>query len=275
MSFLTGKALLAGITGWPVMHSKSPRLHGYWLDKHGVDGAYVPLPIAPGHYHEAIKGLVYAGFRGCNVTAPHKLTAFEVCDSVCEMSHKAGAVNTLVFEEGRVHGFNTDGFGWLQNLRSYGCDPNAGPALVLGAGGAARAVIAVLQHIGVPVTVANRTRETAEALTRTLPGLEVIDWDRRNAAIADHALLVNTTSLGMAGNPPLEISLDGASPGMTVADIVYAPLETALLADARARGLRTSEGLGMLLHQAVIGHNKWFGTHPVVDDALRAFVLAG
>ena len=274
MSYLTGKAMLAGITGWPVTHSRSPRLHGYWLEKHGVDGAYVPLPIAPGNYPDAIKGLVYAGFRGCNVTAPHKLTAFEVCDTVDEIAHKAGAVNTMVFDDGRVRGTNTDGLGWLQNLRSYGCDPNAGPALVLGAGGAARAVIAVLQHIGVKVLVANRTRETAEGLAKMLTGLTVIDWDRRNDVIADSALLVNTTSLGMTGNPPLAVSLEKAPSNMTVSDIVYTPLETALLADARARGLRPVEGLGMLLHQAVIGHNAWFGTNPVVDEALRAFVLA-
>ncbi len=272
MTILSGKARLAGIIGWPVEHSRSPRLHGFWLERHGIDGAYVPLPIRPEAFALAVRGLAAAGFAGANVTAPHKLAAFEICDTVEASARRAGAVNTLVFEDGRITGRNTDGLGFVANLRAHGVDPAAGPALVLGAGGAARAVIAALQDTGVTVTVANRTRARADALARDLPGLVVADWSARSAAIADHALLVNTTSLGMLGHPALEVDLDGAPAGMAVADIVYVPLETPLLAAARARGLRPVEGLGMLLHQAVAGFAAWFGVTPVVDEELRRFV---
>lgn len=274
MTILSGKARLAGIMGWPVEHSRSPRLHGFWLQRHGIDGAYVPLPIRPEVFALAVHGLVAAGFAGANVTAPHKLAAFEICDTVEASARRAGAVNTLVFRDGRITGRNTDGIGFIANLRAHGVNPAAGPALVLGAGGAARAVVAALQDEGVSVTVANRTRARADALARDLPGLAVVDWPARSAALADHALLVNTTSLGMAGHATLEIDLARAASGSAVADIVYVPLETPLLAAARARGLRPVEGLGMLLHQAVPGFAAWFGVTPVVDDELRRFVAA-
>jgi shikimate dehydrogenase len=274
MTILTGKARLAGIIGWPVEHSRSPRLHGFWLQRHGIDGAYVPLPIRPEAFALAVRGLAASGFAGTNVTAPHKLAAFEICDTVEASARRAGAVNTLVFQDGRIIGRNTDGLGFVANLRAHRVDPAAGPALVLGAGGAARAVVAALQDTGVTVTVANRTRTRADALARDLPGLVVIDWPARAAALAGHALLVNTTSLGMRGHPPLELDLATAPPGLAVADIVYAPLETPLLAAARARGLRPVEGLGMLLHQAVPGFAAWFGVTPTVDDELRRFVAA-
>ncbi|HQT78344.1 MAG: shikimate dehydrogenase [Rhodospirillales bacterium 20-64-7] len=274
MTILSGKARLAGITGWPVSHSRSPRLHGFWLDRHGIDGAYVPLPIQPGTFPDAIKGLMLAGFAGANVTLPHKEAAFAVCDTVDDSARRAGAVNTLVFRDGRITGSNTDGWGFLQNLRAAGTDPAAGPALLLGAGGSARAVAAVLLELGIPVRIANRTRDRAEAMARELPGLAVIDWHTRDDAVADAALLVNTTSLGMAGQPPLTIDLSRASAGLTVTDIVYVPLETPLLAQARAHGLRCVDGLGMLLHQAIPGFEAWFGVRPVVDDALRRFVAA-
>jgi shikimate dehydrogenase len=272
MTILSGKARLAGIIGWPVEHSRSPRLHGFWLQRHGIDGAYVPLAIRPGTFPVAVRGLVAAGFAGANVTAPHKLAAFEICDTVEASARRAGAVNTLAFQDGRITGRNTDGLGFIANLRAHGVDPAAGPALVLGAGGAARAVVAALRDEGVAVTVANRTRQRADALARDLPGLTVIDWSARSAALADHALLVNTTSLGMIGHQLLEIDLDRARRGLAVADIVYVPLETPLLAAARARGMPTAEGLGMLLHQAVPGFAAWFGVTPVVDDELRRFV---
>ncbi|HET6237215.1 MAG TPA: shikimate dehydrogenase [Acetobacteraceae bacterium] len=272
MRILSGKARLAGIIGWPVEHSRSPRLHGFWLQRHGIDGAYVPLGVRPGSFPVAVHGLVAAGFAGANVTAPHKLAAFEICDTVEASARRAGAVNTLVFQDGRITGRNTDGLGFIANLRAHGVDPAAGPALVLGAGGAARAVVAALRDEGVAVTVANRTRERAEALARDLSGLTEIDWSARSAALADHALLVNTTSLGMFGHELLEIDLDRARRGLAVADIVYVPLETPLLAAARARGMPTVEGLGMLLHQAVPGFAAWFGETPMVDDELRRFV---
>jgi shikimate dehydrogenase len=274
VSILTGKARLAGVTGWPVSHSRSPRLHGFWIDRYGLDAAYVPLPIEPQYFKESIHGLMRFGFRGCNCTMPHKLMAFEICDEVAESAHRAGAVNTLVFEDGKILGRNTDGLGYINNLRANGVDPAAGPVLLLGAGGSARAIGAALMDLGVRVTVANRTRDRAEELAKTLPGLTVIDWDRRSDALADNALLVNTTSLGFQGNPPLDIDLDKAPAGITVSDIVYVPLETPLLAAARARNMKTVEGLGMLLHQAVPGFQAWFGVEPVVDDALRRFVAA-
>jgi shikimate dehydrogenase len=274
MTILSGTARLAGITGWPVSHSRSPRLHGFWLERYGIDGAYVPLPIDPAHFPAAIRGLMLSGFAGANCTIPHKEAAFAVCDTVDTSARRAGAVNTLVFDNGRITGSNTDGWGFLESLRANGVDPAAGPALILGAGGSARAVAAVLLDLGVKTTIANRTRPRAEAIARELPGLRVIDWEARDHAVPDHALLVNTTSLGMEGHPPLAIDLDRAAPNLTVTDIVYVPLETPLLAAARARGISAVDGLGMLLYQAVPGFRTWFGLDPVVDDALRRFVAA-
>jgi len=274
MTILSGNARLAGIIGWPVSHSRSPRLHGFWLEQHGIDGAYLPLAIRPEHFATGVRGLVAAGFAGANVTIPHKVAAFEICDRVDDTARRAGAVNTMVFQEGGITGSNTDGWGFLANLRGHGVDPAAGPALLLGAGGSTRAIAAALLTEGVAVTVSNRTRAKAEQLARDLPGLRVVDWDARDDALPDHALLVNTTSLGMAGHEALAIDLAHANPATVVADIVYVPLETPLLQAARAHGLRTVEGLGMLLYQAIPGFRAWFGVEPVVDEALRRFVAA-
>jgi shikimate dehydrogenase len=274
MTILSGNAHLAGITGWPVGHSRSPRLHGFWLERHSIDGAYVPLPIEPEHFPAAIRGLMRSGFAGVNVTIPHKVAAFAVSDTVEDSARRAGAVNTLVFENGRIKGSNTDGWGFLENLRSNGVHPAAGPALILGAGGSTRAIAAALLDLGVNVTIANRTRARAEQLAAELPGLAVINWGARSISLPDHALLINTTSLGMAGHDPLEIDLDRAANDLTVADIVYVPLETPLLAAARKRRIRCVDGLGMLLYQAVPGFRSWFGVDPTVDDALRRFVAA-
>jgi shikimate dehydrogenase len=274
MPILTGHASVAGIIGWPVGHSRSPRLHGYWLEKYGIDGGYVPLPIAPEHFADAVRGLMYAGFAGANVTIPHKPAAFEVCDSVDDSARRAGAVNRLSFRDGRINGANTDGWGFLANLRHHGVDPKRGPALLLGAGGGARAIAAALLDEGVPVTVANRTIERAESLARDLPGLAVIPWDARDAALADHALIVNTTPQGMNGKDPPRLDLARAAAGTAIADIVYVPLETQLLRDAASHGLTPVEGLGMLLHQGVSCFRDWFGVEPAVDDDLRRFVAA-
>ncbi len=274
MSILSGKARLAGIIGWPVSHSRSPRLHGFWLERHGIDGAYVPLAIRPEDFAAAVRGLMLAGFAGANVTIPNKIAAFDVCDIVDETAKRAGAVNTLVFKDGKISGANTDGWGFLANLRAQGVTPTAGPAVLLGAGGSARAIAAALLDLNVPVTIANRTRARAEALAKDLPGIRIVEWERRSDALADHALLVNTTSLGMHNENPVEIDLSRAAANMAVADIVYVPLETPLLADARARGLRTAEGLGMLLYQAIPGFKAWFGVEPTVDEDLRRFVAA-
>jgi shikimate dehydrogenase len=274
MSLLSGHARVAGIAGWPVTYSRSPRLHGFWLQRHGIDGAYIPLPIRDGEFASAMRGLLAAGFAGANVTIPHKLAAFDICDTVDDTARRAGAVNTLVFREGKIAGSNTDGYGFVANLLAHGVDPTAGAALLLGAGGSARAVAAALLDAGSPVTVANRTRSRAEALARDLPGLRVAEWDARAAALADHALVVNTTPLGMIGHEPLDLDLSKAPASLVVADNVYVPLETPLLASARDHGLRCVEGLGMLLHQAVPGFHAWFGVEPRVDEELRQFVVA-
>jgi shikimate dehydrogenase len=270
---ITGRARLAGVVGWPVRHSRSPLLHNFWLARHGIDGAYVPLAVRPDAFAGVVAALRAAGFAGVNVTIPHKAAAFAACDTVDSAAERVGAVNTLVFGEDRIHGSNTDGAGFIANLAEHGVAKNE-PALLLGAGGAARAIAAALLAAGARVCVSNRTRGHAEALAAALPGLHIIDWASRNAALAGVALLVNTTSLGMAGQPALEIDLTRAAAGMAVADIVYVPLETALLAQARARGLPVVPGLGMLLHQAVPGFAAWFGVTPVVDKACFDLVAA-
>lgn len=267
---LTGKALLAGVAGWPVSHSRSPLLHGTWIARHGLDAAYVPLAIAPADFAVAARGLAAAGFRGMNVTIPHKEAAFALCDAVLPRAQRAGAVNTLVFEDGRITGDCTDGFGFLASLPGF--DPRSGPAVLLGAGGAARAIAAALLDAGCPrVTLVNRTPERAEALARALGGAIQL---RTTPPLADAALLVNTTSLGMAGQPPLLLDLAPLPAHALVADIVYVPLETPLLAAARARGLTAVDGLGMLLHQARPGFEAWFGVAPAVDDELHRIVAA-
>jgi shikimate dehydrogenase len=268
---ITGRARLAGIIGWPVSHSRSPVLHNFWLARRGIDGAYVPLPVAPVDFAAAVRGLRAAGFAGANVTIPHKEAAFALCDTLDDSARRVGAVNTLVFSDSGVHGSNTDGYGFLANLAAHGVTPG-GPALLLGAGGAARAIAAALLDAGARVSICNRTRDRAEALAAALPGLAVIDWAQRAAALADQVLLVNTTSLGMQGHAPLNLDLSAAQGGLAVADIVYAPLETALLANARACGFAAVPGLGMLLHQAVPGFAAWFGVAPGVDAEVFAAV---
>jgi shikimate dehydrogenase len=274
MAILTAHARVAGIIGWPVGHSRSPRMHGYWLEKYGIDGAYIPLPIPPEHFADAVRGLMYAGFAGANVTIPHKVAAFEVCDIVDETARRAGAVNRLTFRDGKITGTNTDGWGFMANLRAHGVNPGAGPALLLGSGGGARAIAAALLAEGVKVTIANRTAARVEQLVRDLPGPTIVPWEQRDAAVADHALVINTTPLGMEHKEPLVLNLSRAAPGTAIADIVYVPLETPLLLDAKARGLTPVEGLGMLLHQGVPAFRGWFGVEPAVDDDLRRFVAA-
>jgi shikimate dehydrogenase len=274
MSIPSGHARVAGIAGWPVTYSRSPRLHGFWLQRYGIDGAYIPLPIRPGEFAIAMRGLLAAGFAGANVTIPHKISAFDICDTIDDTARRAGAVNTLVFQDGKIAGSNTDGYGFVANLHAHGVDPATGPVLLLGAGGSARAVAAALLDEGASVTVVNRTRARAEGLAREIPGLRIAEWDARVPALADHALVVNTTPLGMIGHTPLDLDLSHAPASLVVADNVYVPLETPLLAAARARGLRCVEGLGMLLHQAVPGFRAWFGVEPRVDEELRRFVAS-
>ena len=234
----------------------------------------MPLPVAPADFCTVIPALAKAGFAGVNVTIPHKEAAFAVCDKVDDFARRAGAVNTLVFTAGGIEGRNTDGYGFIANLRRHGVNPAAGPVLILGAGGAARGIGAALQDEGAAITFCNRTPERAAALAAALPPARVLPWAQREAALSDYALLVNTTSLGMVHQPPLAMKLERAAPGLAVADIIFAPLETALLADARARGLKPVEGLGMLLHQAVPGFTAWFGVTPMVDEELYRVAAA-
>jgi len=274
---LSGKALLAGVVGWPVGHSRSPLLHGHWLERYGIDGAYVPLAVRPGNLAAALEGLSALGFRGANVTVPHKEEALSLCRRLTPGARAIGAVNTLVVQEEGLLGDNTDGFGFLANLaEGHGGWKAAGRrCLVLGAGGAARAVVWSLLDAGAAeVVIANRTASRARSLA-TAFGCGVCPWDRCETAMTGMDLLVNTTSLGMQGQPPLVLDL-GALPGEAlVADLVYNPLETDLLAAARVRGNPVVDGLGMLLHQARPGFAAWFGPEPEVDGALRAAVLSG
>jgi shikimate dehydrogenase len=273
---LTGTARLAGVMGWPVGHSRSPRLHGYWLDAYGIDGAYLPLPVAPEHIETALRALPLLGFAGVNLTVPHKEAALGVVDRVDALARRIGAVNTVVVAaDGTLDGTNTDAFGFTENLRAGAPDwEPSRAAVVLGAGGAARAVCVGLADAGVAeIRLANRTAARATRLADELSGIQPVAWEARGDALDGAGLLVNTTTLGMTGAPPLDIALDALAGDAVVTDIVYAPLETPLLAAARARGNVTVDGLGMLLHQARPGFAAWFGHEPDVTDALRAFVL--
>jgi len=276
---LSGRARLAGVMGWPVAHSLSPRLHGYWLQHYGIDGAYVPLPVRPERLGSALRALPDLGFAGCNLTVPHKEAALGALDEVAEDARRIGAVNTiLVRADGSLYGWNTDIEGFAQSLIAALPEWSiAGKhAVVLGAGGAARAVVAAVQNLGAEeVVILNRTRERAEALATDLgEAIRPLSWERRSEALSQAALLINTTTLGMLGKPPLSIDLAPLPTDAVVADIVYAPLETPLLAEARLRGHRIVDGLGMLLYQAVPGFEAWFGRRPEVTPALRDFVLA-
>lgn len=277
---MSGQAKIAGVMGWPVAHSLSPRLHGFWLEHHGVDGAYIPMLVSPDDIETVIKILPKLGFRGANVTVPHKVSAHDVADELSPAARAIGAVNTLICrDDGSIYGDNTDGYGFIANLKAGApsWDPSAGPALVLGAGGAARAIVWSLLDAGThEVVLTNRTAEKSTAIANDMPGnVRVIPWDQRARAVNEVALIVNTTSLGMTDKPALEMNVMNASPSTVVTDIVYAPLETPLLRDASAAGCQTVDGLGMLLHQAVPGFEAWFGVHPDVTSALRDHVLSG
>jgi shikimate dehydrogenase len=284
-SYLSGRAALAGVMGWPVGHSLSPRLHGFWLRQHRIDGAYVPLAVAPDRLEQALRALPAMGFRGANLTIPHKEPALTVVDQVTPAAERIGAVNTVIVGPDGLLGDNTDGYGFMANLAAGAPDWRAadGPAVLLGAGGAARAIAVVLIDAGAPeLRLVNRTRARAETLAEQLADparergtvLTVLRWQDKDALFGA-SLLVNTTSLGMTGQPPLEIDLAPLPARALVTDIVYSPLETGLLATARARGHAVVDGLGMLLHQARPGFHAWFGVDPEVSDALRATVLAG
>ncbi|WP_114966987.1 shikimate dehydrogenase [Alkalilacustris brevis] len=269
---------LAGVIGAPIAHSKSPRLHGHWLARYGIAGYYIPLEVAQNDIAEVIHLLPRMGFVGVNVTIPHKETVLRLADSVTDRAALIGAANTLTYaKDGKIHADNTDGYGFIANLRQHvpSWRPADGPAAVLGAGGAARAVVSALLEAGAPeIRIANRTRARSEAL-RTEFGARVIvyDWVQAGNMLEDALTVVNTTALGMTGKPDLRVPLDGLNPRAVVNDLVYAPLQTQFLKNAAALGCITVDGLGMLLHQAAPGFERWFGTRPEVDDAARAAVL--
>lgn len=273
---LSGKAKIAGVMGWPVSHSRSPRLHGYWLDRYGIDGAYIPLPVSPDRFSDALAGLAAAGFRGVNVTVPHKEQAYAVCTALDDHAKRIGAVNTIVFDEGGgIHGSNTDAFGFIENIRQD-AEWDGGKSVLLGAGGAARAICVALIDAGTTeIRIVNRTIGRSEKLAQEFGSIiRVIDWDNRSDALSEVSILVNSTSLGMTGQPPLDLDLSALPGDAVVNDIVYAPLETDLLAAARSRGNPVVDGLGMLLHQARPGFEAWFGMRPEVTEDLREFVLS-
>ena len=277
---ITGQARLAGVMGWPVAHSLSPALHGHWLEHYGIDGAYVPLPVRPEHVALAFEALPRLGFLGWNVTVPHKEAAFRLVAAHDAAAARMGAVNTvLVGPDGGLFGRNTDGLGFIANLRAAvpGWRGGEGPAVILGTGGSARAVATALLMAGAPgLRLVGRSPAKADELAaalRDLAPVVTVAWAEREAALAGAALLVNCTSLGMQGQPPLDLRLDALTPGAVVADLVYVPLETDLLAGARRHGCRVVDGLGMLLHQAVPGFAHWGGREPVVDEAVRARLL--
>ena len=273
------KIAKAGVMGWPVDHSLSPALQGFWLTAHGVEGSYQRLPVPPDQLGQALSELHEKGFVGVNLTVPHKEAALGFMQRVTPDARRIGAVNTVFIDnEGALTGTNTDAFGFINNLRAGAprWRANNGPAVVLGAGGAARAVCFALQNAGVAeIRVLNRTAARAQGLADALGApLVAVSWDEAKDALKDAALLVNTTTLGMKGQPRLEIDLAPLPVTAVVNDIVYVPLETPLLAAARARGNTVVDGLGMLLYQAQPSFAGWFGVKPEVTSALRAHVLA-
>lgn len=270
---------LAGVIGDPISHSLSPRLHAHWLKRYGLRGHYVPLHINHADLPEALRMLPRMGFVGVNVTIPHKELVLSIADTITDRAALIGAANTLTFTANdQIHADNTDGMGFLANIRQTlpGWTAAAGPALVLGSGGAAKAIVSALISDGAPVVyVANRTRARADGLKEQF-GARVSpqDWTRIPDLIGESALIVNTTSLGMTGQAPLSLDLSHLSPPTVVTDIVYSPLQTELLQEAARRGCETVDGIGMLLHQAVLGFERWFSYTPMVDNDLRAAILA-
>ncbi len=274
---ISGNARIAGVMGWPVAHSRSPRLHNFWLDQYGINGAYVPFPVEPSGLEAALRALPKLGISGVNVTVPHKEQAYRIVDETDDTAARIGAVNTItVTDDGNLTATNTDAFGFTEALRARAPDwsPASGAAVILGAGGASRAILVALQNLGVSeIRVVNRTLERAQALADELGApLVAIPWAERETALGDAGLLINSTTLGMQGQPSLDLRLDDLPRTAVVNDIVYAPLYTKLLEAAEARGNAIVDGLEMLLHQARPGFHAWYGREPEVTDALRGFV---
>lgn len=273
------KIPLAGVIGSPIAHSRSPVLHRHWLKTNGIDGFYIPMDVSHDSLPEVIRTLPQMGFVGVNITIPHKEAVLDLADLVTDRAALIGAANTLIFrKDGIIHADNTDGYGFIENLRHGAPEwqPKSGAAVVFGAGGAARAVIASLIEVGVPeIRLSNRSRNRADVLQKEFGAkIKVFDWVKAGNMMDGAKTVVNTTSLGMVGNPEFRIPLDDLSPSAVVTDLVYAPLDTPFLIKAREKGCTTVDGLGMLLYQAVPAFERWFGTRPVVDEALRNAVLS-
>ena len=271
--------LLAGVMGWPVMHSRSPKLHNYWLSAHGLAGTYVPLAIEAEGLRAALRALPALGFSGCNLTIPHKEAALGIVDRVDTVARRIGAINCVVVApDGSLAGQNHDAFGYIESVREAqpGWRADSGPIVVIGAGGSARAVLVSLIDQGArEIRLVNRTFARGQALARELGGpITALPWERRQAALDGAAMLVNTTNQGMIGSPPLDIALDALPASALVSDIIYIPRETPLLAAARKRGNPAVNGLGMLLHQARPAFHAWFGIMPEVTPELRALIEA-
>jgi shikimate dehydrogenase len=270
---------IAGLLGWPVAHSRSPVIHNHWLARYGIPGRYVLFGVPPERLEAAVRGIAVLGLRGCNVTTPHKQTIFPMLDHVDELARKIGAINTVVVgDDGALSGFNNDGNGFVQSVRdaAAGWRPDAGPITIVGAGGAARAIIASLQAQGArEVRVVNRTRSRADELQAWFGAPVVaLSWEERSSALEGARLLVNATNQGMAGKPALDLALDALPKDAIVGDVIYVPPETPLLGMARARGHVTVNGLGMLLNQARPAFNAWFGVMPEITPELRAAIAA-
>lgn len=270
---------IAGLLGWPVAHSRSPVIHNYWLSRYDLQGRYVLFAVPPDSLAAAMHGLSALRMRGCNVTTPHKQTVMPLIDHVDALARQIGAVNTIVVEEnGSLRGFNNDGNGFVQSIRDAKPDwrPDTGPIAVLGAGGAARAVVASLAAQGArEIRVVNRTYERAQELQTLFgPPVSAVRWEQREAALDDLALLANATNQGMAGKPPLDIRLDRLPARAIVGDLIYTPPETPLLAAARTRGNLTVNGLGLLLNQARPAFNAWFGIMPEITPELVQAIQA-
>ena len=276
---ISGGCAVAGIIGWPIEHSRSPRIHNYWLNHYGLNGAYVPLSVEPKHLGQVVPSLIQCGFVGMNVTIPHKENVLDIVDVIDPTARRIGAINTMVVQPDKsLVGRNTDAEGFITNLYDKIPDWNAdsGPAVLFGAGGAAKAAAVALIDEGVPeLRIVNRSEARAQKLRESINGNIVISpWDQREKALVDARIVVNAPSLGMDGWPALDVDLGRLSGAAIIYDIVYVPLETPLLAQARAKNLRVVDGLGMLLYQACGGFESWFGVKPEVTESLRKHVLA-
>ncbi|MEE9427399.1 MAG: shikimate dehydrogenase [Paracoccaceae bacterium] len=269
---------LAGVIGSPVDHSRSPALHAHWLRRYGIRGYYIPMDIDHTNLGDAIRAMPKLGFVGANVTVPHKEAVLDLADIITDRAALIGAANTLIFRpDGKIHADNTDGYGFIENLRqgAPGWDPKSGPAAVFGAGGAARAVLASLVDVGVPeIRLSNRTKARADALRAEFGSkIKIYDWVQAGNMLDQAALVVNASVLGMTGKPEMRLPLDAMSKTAVVSDLVYTPLDTGLLQHACKLGCTTVDGVGMLIYQAAPAFERWFGVRPEVDEETRQIVL--